>query len=386
MDIQDKTNEELQKELTELQSEFSYLNALKDLDTAKRLKLEQELAVALQEIAFQNEEKEKRAAELIIANLELKFQSEEKAKRAAELVIANIELVFQNKEKAKRAAELIVANKELSSQNEEKGKRAAELIIALANAEKSEEKYSTIFTSMSEMVVLHELVFDENGEPINYRITDCNDAFTKITGISRNAAIGRLSTEVYGTEEPPYLSEFSEVALTGKPYHYETYFQPMHKHFSISVISQKKNRFATVTTDITKLKQSELLLQEKNEEIAAQNEELAAQNEELTQANQEYIVAKQKAEESEERFNLAMEASNDGLFDWNLETNEIYYSPSWKKMLGYEDDELPNDFSVWENTTDPVDVKKSWELQQKLINKEVDRFVLEFKMKHKNGH
>jgi PAS domain S-box-containing protein len=89
---------------------------------------------------------------------------------------------------------------------------------------------------------------------------------------------------------------------------------------------------------------------------------------------------------SEERFLLAMKASNDGLFDWNLETNEIYYSPAWKKMLGYEDHELPNDFSVWENTTDPEDVKKSWELQQKLISKQIDRFVVEFKMKHKDGH
>jgi PAS domain S-box-containing protein len=91
-------------------------------------------------------------------------------------------------------------------------------------------------------------------------------------------------------------------------------------------------------------------------------------------------------QKSEERFNLAMKASNDGLFDWNLETNEIYYSPAWKKMLGYEDHELPNDFSIWETTTDPEDVKKSWELQQKLIAKQVDRFEMEFKMKHKNGH
>ena len=89
---------------------------------------------------------------------------------------------------------------------------------------------------------------------------------------------------------------------------------------------------------------------------------------------------------SEERFQLAMRASNDGMFDWNLETNEIYYSPSWKKMLGYEDHELPNDFSVWETTTAPEDVEKSWKLQQKLITKEIDRFVIEFKMKHKEGH
>ncbi len=96
--------------------------------------------------------------------------------------------------------------------------------------------------------------------------------------------------------------------------------------------------------------------------------------------------AEEKLKDSEERFHLAMRASNDGLFDWNLETNAIYYSPGWKKMLGYADHELANDFSVWEKTTDPEDVKKSWALQQKLISKQIDRFVLEFKMKHKAGH
>jgi len=89
---------------------------------------------------------------------------------------------------------------------------------------------------------------------------------------------------------------------------------------------------------------------------------------------------------SDERFNLAMKASNDGIFDWNLETNDIYYSQSWKKMLGYTDDELPNDFSVWESNTEKKDAEMSWELQQKLISKQIDRFVLEFKMKHKDGH
>ncbi len=130
MNDQDKTKEELQNELQELQKECYYLNAIKDIDNGKRIQLEQELVDAHKEIAFQNEEKGKRAAELIIANLELKYESEEKAKRAAELVIANIELVFQNEEKAKRAAELIIANKELVFQNEEKAKRAAELVIA----------------------------------------------------------------------------------------------------------------------------------------------------------------------------------------------------------------------------------------------------------------
>lgn len=83
-----------------------------------------------EELAIQNEEKEKRAAELIIANKELAFQNDEKENRAAELVIANTKLVFESGEKEKRSAELVIANKELAFQGEEKEKRAAELILA----------------------------------------------------------------------------------------------------------------------------------------------------------------------------------------------------------------------------------------------------------------
>jgi len=134
--------EEVVAELKELQHEFGYLKSLKDIDDERLHQLQKELEEAIKLIAFQNEERGKRAAELIVANLELAFQNEEKAKRAEELIIANIELAFQNKEKAKREAELVIANKELVYQNAEKAKRAAELVIAnkelaLQNEEKA---------------------------------------------------------------------------------------------------------------------------------------------------------------------------------------------------------------------------------------------------------
>jgi len=121
----------------------------------------------------------------------------------------------------------------------------------------SEGKLATLFSSMSEIVVLNDLVFDKQGVPVNYRMTDCNRAFVKITGIDRETALGRLATEVYDTDTPPYLEEFSRVALTGQSYRFETYFPPMEKTFSISVVCPAKNSFATITTDITARKQSE---------------------------------------------------------------------------------------------------------------------------------
>lgn len=96
--------------------------------------------------------------------------------------------------------------------------------------------------------------------------------------------------------------------------------------------------------------------------------------------------AEDKLRESNERYDLAVNATKDGIFDWNLLTDEVYYSPAWKSMLGYKDDELPNDISVWEKLMDAEHVKKSWEVQNEVINHKRDRFEMYFKMKHKDGH
>ena len=119
-------NDEKEKRADELRianKELAFQNNEKE-------KRADELSIANKELAFQNDEKEKRADELRIANKELAFQNHEKEKRADELSIANEELAFQNNEKEKRAAELGIANKELAFQNNEKEKRADELIIA----------------------------------------------------------------------------------------------------------------------------------------------------------------------------------------------------------------------------------------------------------------
>jgi PAS domain S-box-containing protein len=131
----------------------------------------------------------------------------------------------------------------------------------------SKDKLNTLFGSMTEMVALHELVFNEHGETVNYRITDCNKAFTEILGIKREDAIGKLATEVYQSELPSYLEEFSRVGITGEPYEYTTHFVPKDKYFMVSVVSPAKNHFATISTDVT-------AIQEIQEVIAAKNKEL----------------------------------------------------------------------------------------------------------------
>lgn len=131
----------------------------------------------------------------------------------------------------------------------------------------NEEKLSALFESMTEMVVLHDVVFDENGVPENYRITDCNNAYIKLIGIDKKEIIGKLATEAYEIEKPLYLDEFSRVALTGEPYDFESFFATINKHLTISVVSPGKNKFATIITDTTNIKQAQQIITDKNKEL-----------------------------------------------------------------------------------------------------------------------
>jgi PAS domain S-box-containing protein len=122
---------------------------------------------------------------------------------------------------------------------------------------RTEKKFSTLYSSMTEGMAFHDVVYDSSGKAVDYVITDVNPAFEKITGLPRKQAIGKRASELYGTGEPPYLDVYEKVASSGKPASFETYFAPMQKHFSISVLSPSKGKFTTIFHDVTQYRQAE---------------------------------------------------------------------------------------------------------------------------------
>jgi len=87
----------------------------------------------------------------------------------------------------------------------------------------------------------------------------------------------------------------------------------------------------------------------------------------------------------QERLKLAIKSTNIGLWDWDLVNNTIYFSPELKSMLGYNDDEMKNEFSEWEKRVHPDDLKKAnldiKNNQQKVTNE----YQNIHRLKHKNG-
>jgi PAS domain S-box-containing protein len=132
----------------------------------------------------------------------------------------------------------------------------------------SEEKYHTLYNNMQEGVALHELVCDETGLAVEYRIVDVNPKFESIIDITSDTIINKLSTEAYGTSLPPFLSQYSAVVRSGNPQHFETFFPPLNKYFEISVSPWGQNGFATIFSDITEQKNAEEALRESESQLA----------------------------------------------------------------------------------------------------------------------
>jgi PAS domain S-box-containing protein len=89
--------------------------------------------------------------------------------------------------------------------------------------------------------------------------------------------------------------------------------------------------------------------------------------------------------ESQERLALVIRGSNDGIWDWNITTNEAYFSPRGKAMLGYEDHEIGNRFSAWEQLIHPDDRAAALARREAYLAGQLPVFELEHRLRHKDG-
>ena len=86
-----------------------------------------------------------------------------------------------------------------------------------------------------------------------------------------------------------------------------------------------------------------------------------------------------------ERYSLAVRGANDGLWDWDTVSNDVYFSPRWKDMLGYEDHELENHFDEWVKRLHPDDAEKTLAALKAHLNGQSYYYESEHRLLHKDG-
>jgi PAS domain S-box-containing protein len=93
----------------------------------------------------------------------------------------------------------------------------------------------------------------------------------------------------------------------------------------------------------------------------------------------------QALRQSEERVNLAAESSNTGLWDWDLRRDRVYYSPQYKRQLGYDPDEMGDRVEEWESRLHPEDRARARERVDDYLREPVGTYENEFRLRHRDG-
>lgn len=94
--------------------------------------------------------------------------------------------------------------------------------------------------------------------------------------------------------------------------------------------------------------------------------------------------AKMALRESEERYALAVRGANDGLWDWDIKTDEIYFSPRWSSMLGFEENEIGNTLEEWFDRVHPQDLLQLKAAVSRHLDGSTPHFECEYRIQHAN--
>ncbi len=158
-------------------------------------------------------------------------------------------------------------------------------------------------------------------------------------------------------------------------------------HMAIAI--QQSRLYLYAQTELLERQRVEAALQKAKDELEAKVNERTAELRNINERLRHEIAERQQVEAalrvSEERYALAVKGAKDGLWDWNQESNEIYFSSRWKSMLGYEDHEIDCSPTQWFSRVHPEDIEQLKFTLAKHLRGYSVHFESEYRLLHRDG-
>lgn len=228
-----------------------------------------------------------------------------------------------------------------------------EKVLTRHQLKDSEEKYRRLFTSAQDGIFLMK----------DYLFVDCNDYAMKLFECDYKDELLFKSPLRFSPAKQPGGRDSKEKALEkinhalqGLPQFFEW------KHIT------KNEKLLDTDVSLTKL-------------IIKDEVHLLAIIRDITQKKQ----TEQELVEAEQRWKFALEGAGDGLWDWNMENNEVFFSKRWKEMLGYEEHEIENRLPEWDLRVHPDDKENVYKDLNAHIKGQTSEYINEHRLKCKNG-
>ena len=240
-------------------------------------------------------------------------------------------------------------NHEISSL-EERIKVLEQKLSDIHKQKSDENHYRLLFDNVQHEVYVWKLRYDDSGKILNWYLADANKKALRTAGKSLEKVLGKHTSDIFDSGTSEYFkASVNNMFATHEPHSWEYYLAKTGQHMKVTnfpgdhyFISSCVDITATVKTE-TRLRDTVLQLEE------------------------------------------AISAGNVGLWDWDLLSNTTYFSPEWKKQLGYAPHELANHFGEWESRVHPEDIKDVLVKVNETLCSGKDYHDIEFRMQHRNG-
>lgn len=209
-----------------------------------------------------------------------------------------------------------------------------------------------LFESLLYEVHVWQLIRNDDGEIISWRLLDANPAALNIWEMELDDIVGKQADEIFMNADATktFLPIVNKIFSDGEPYLWEQYFSGTDQTLHMVSIALSDDVFISSGMDVSNLKNAE-----------------------------------QKLQETVLQLTEAITAANVGLWTWDLTTKKPTFSREWKAQIGYAEDEIADEFEEWHSRVHPDDVERTMADINRTISTASKYHESEFRLRHKNG-
>jgi len=135
----------------------------------------------------------------------------------------------------------------------------------------NELQFRSLVNNMNQGLAMHEIIFDNEGKPVDYRFKYINERYEQITGFKKENVIGKTILEVFPHVSQRTIEKYADVALTGNSFHFESYIRGQKIYYEADIFQSSINHFAVILSDITSRKLAEKEIITKNKSLEKLN-------------------------------------------------------------------------------------------------------------------